>query len=32
MHADIENVQNQIWLGDNSYINDHKINSDICMQ
>ena len=24
MHADIKNVQNQIWWGDNSHINDHK--------
>ena len=30
--ADIKKRTNQISLGDNSHINDHKINSDICLQ
>ena len=30
MHADTE--QNQITWGDNSHINDHKINSGIYLQ
>lgn len=28
----LKNGQNQISWGDNSHINDHKINSDICLQ
>ena len=28
----LKNGQNQISWGDNSYINYHKINSDICLQ
>ena len=28
----LKNGQNQISWGNNSHINDHKINSDICLQ
>ena len=28
----LKNGQNKISWGDNSHLNDHKINSDICLQ